>query len=188
MKTIEYLRARKDETLAIDEIIKNEFESLDEKLFNASPAPKKWSVAECIQHLNITLNIYIPQMVNVVKNKNRYLGQKENFNHSFIGKMVVKSMNPRKNNEIPMKVKTFGKLKPKSIEYEKHNVLIKFAGFQKDIINIIDGCENMSLEKPKIVTAAGPILKMRIGDALHFMIAHNRRHILQAQNVLKIID
>jgi hypothetical protein len=46
----------------------------------------------------------------------------------------------------------------------------------------------MSLEKPKIVTAAGPILKMRFGDALHFMVAHNRRHILQAQNVLKIIN
>ena len=188
MKTTEFLKARKDETLAIIEIVKIEFESLDQKLFNTIPAPKKWSVAECIQHLNITLNIYIPQMVLAVQNKNQYFGQKENFRHSFIGKMAVKSMTPKENNEIPMKMKTFKILKPDLFEYSKQEVFDRFFSFQKDIISIIDGCDQMSLEKPKIVTAAGPILKMGFGDALHFMVAHNQRHILQAQNVLKIIN
>ena len=74
------------------------------------------------------------------------------------------------------------------MEYSKVEVLNKFIKFQKDIVYAIDNCDNMSLEKPKIVTAAGPIIKMRFGDALHFMVAHNQRHILQAQNVLNIID
>lgn len=188
MKTTEFLKARKDETLAINEIIKIEFESLNQKLFNTIPAPKKWSVAECIQHLNMTLKIYIPQMLEVVKNKNKYPGQKEYFKYSLIGKMAVRSMAPKENNEIPRKMKTFKILKPKELEYSKQEVLDKYISFQKNVISLIDGVENMSIEKPKIVTAAGSILKMRFGDALHFMVSHNRRHILQAQNVLKIIN
>ncbi len=188
MTTKEFLQARKNETLMILEIIKNELEPLENDIFNTKPEPKKWSVAECIQHLNVTLEIYIPQMVLAVQNKHLYSGQKENFTHSFIGKLAVKSMTPKENNEIPMKMKTFKILKPKLIEYRNSDVMEDFMGFQSDILNIIEDADNMNLQKPKIITAAGPLLKMRFGDALHFMVAHNRRHILQAQNVLKIIS
>lgn len=188
MKSTEFLAARKSETLAINEIVANEFEILDQKLFNAKPGPKKWSVAECIQHLNITLQIYVPQLVSAVKNKHQFTGQRQIFTHSFIGKLGVNSMSPKANNEIPRKMQTFKKLKPKELEYEKREVLDNFLGFQNDIISVIEGTDNMSLEKPRIVTAAGSFLKMRFGDALHFIIAHNQRHVLQAQNVLKIID
>ena len=188
MKTAEFMTARKSETLAINEIIKNEFEILDQKLFNTAPGSKKWSVAECIQHLNLTLKIYVPQLVSGVQNKHQFIGQKENFTPSFIGKLAVNSMAPKENNEIPRKMKTFKILKPKELEYNKQEVLDIFLGYQNDIISIIEGTDNMNLEKPKIVTAAGSILKMRFGDALHFMVAHNQRHVLQAQNVLKIIN
>ena len=36
MKSTEFLAARKSETLAINEIVANEFEILDQKLFNAN--------------------------------------------------------------------------------------------------------------------------------------------------------
>lgn len=188
MKTTEFLTARKTETLAINEIIKSEFEILDQKLFNTTPGPKKWSVAECIQHLNMTLKIYVPQMVTAVQNKNKFIGQKENFTPSFIGKLAINSMAPTENKEIPRKMKTFKILKPNEIEYNNRELLDIFLGYQNDLIAVIEGAADMSLEKPKIVTAAGSILKMRFGDALHFMIAHNQRHVLQAQNVLKIIN
>ena len=162
MKTTEFLKARKNETLAIIEIIKNEYENLDPKLFNTIPAPKKWSVAECIQHLNITLDIYIPQMLDVVKNKNKYLGQNEYFRYSLIGKMAVKSMAPKENNKIPMKMKTFKILKPIEIEYSKQEVLDKFISFQKDIISLIDGAENMSMEKPKNCDRSWDFIKNEI--------------------------
>ena len=127
-------------------------------------------------------------MVTAIQNKHKFIGQKENFTHSLIGKLAANSMAPKENKEIPMKMKTFKILKPNELEYNKLEVLDIFLGYQNDVIAVIEGAADMSLEKPKIVTAAGPILKMRLGDALHFMIAHNQRHALQAQNVLKIIN
>ena len=85
-------------------------------------------------------------------------------------------------------MKTFGKLKPKISVGNKNEILDQFLNFQESILEVIEGLYDMNLTKPKIVTAAEPILKMRIGDALHFMVAHNQRHILQAQNVFKIIS
>ncbi len=187
MKTTEFLSTRTSETLALIEIVNNEFDILDEKLFNAAPGPKRWSVAECFQHLNITLKIYVPQLVFAVQNKHQFKGQKVNFKPGFIGKLAVNSTAPKENNEIPRKMKTFKILKPEEMEYSKREVLDIFLRFQQDIITTIEGADNMSLEKPKIVTAVGSILKLGFGDALHFMIAHNQRHVLQAQNVLKII-
>ena len=67
-------------------------------------------------------------------------------------------------------------------------VLKRFLAFQEDTLQIIEELKNMNLKKPKLITAAGPLVKMSIGDALHFMIAHNQRHILQAHKVLQKIQ
>ena len=188
MQSIEFLNFLKEETQRIIETVKSEFQNLNPELFNTKPSDEKWSIAECLQHLNLTLDIYIPQMMEIIKQKEKFGNQKEYFKHSFIGKMAVKSMEPKPDKSITFKMKTFNKLSPKLSKSDKNEILDIFLNFQESILNVIDGLHKMSLIKPKIVTAAGPILKMNIGDALHFMVAHNQRHILQAQNVLQIIN
>ncbi|MCG8311153.1 MAG: DinB family protein [Cytophagales bacterium] len=188
MKTVDFLEHRKKETLEIISSVKKEFAELDPNKFNTKPSPEKWSIAECFIHLNQTLDIYIPQMVKKVKDKEKYKGQNEFFKYSLVGRMAVRSMLPRPDKSIAFRMKTFGNLKPKRSEGERDKILNEFLGFQTSIIHVIEGLDGLSLTKPKIITAAGSILKMCIGDALHFMIAHNQRHILQAQNVLKIIS
>ena len=185
MLTIDFLNERKQETNNISDILRNEFEKLEPAIFFRKPSTDKWSIGECINHLNLTLDIYIPQMVKITENKHLYPNQDKEFRYSPIGKMAVRSMMPKPNKTIPFKMKTFNKLTPIYLEKDKFKVISDFLKFQESILKLIDGCEGMNLTKPKIVTAAGPILKMRIGDALHFIVAHNQRHILQAQNVLK---
>ena len=188
MLSIEFLYLRKEETQRIIETVKSEFLNLNPILFNTKPSDEKWSIAECLEHLNLTLDIYIPQMMEIIKQKEEFGHQKENFKHSFIGKIAVKSMEPKPDKRITFKMNTINKLTPKLSKSDKNEILDIFLNFQESILKVIDGLHEMSLTKPKIVTAAGPILKMNIGDALHFMVAHNQRHILQAQNVLQIIS
>lgn len=188
MKTIDFLTERKNETHDLIQLVNNEFSTLQDRLFYTKPEPKKWSVAECLDHLILTLDIYIPQMVQIIDNKGKYIGQKENFNYTILGRLAVKSMKPKKGNIIPFKMKTFKNLIPLKEGGKKQEIIERFVKFQKEIINVIGGLKDVNLEKPKIITAAGPILKMRLGDALHFMVAHNQRHILQAQNVLRKIQ
>lgn len=188
MQSIEFLYLRKKETQHLIEIVESEFLNLNPILFNTKPSDKKWSIAECLQHLNLTLDIYIPQMTEIIKQKEKFGNQNEYFKHSFIGRMAVKSMTPKPDNNITFKMKTFKNLTPVLSNSDKNEILDNFLNFQDSTLNVIGGLNKINLTKPKIVTAVGPFLKMSIGDALHFMVAHNQRHILQAQNVLREIQ
>jgi uncharacterized damage-inducible protein DinB len=187
MKSQYFLEEREKETLEIVGIVESEFSALTADQLNIKPAGDKWSISECLAHLNLTLNIYIPQMQKVVEEKEKYGIQKENFSYSAIGKMAVKAMQPKTDKSIGFKIKTFKRLNPERAEMDARATMNSFLDFQRATIEVIHGLKNTSLSKPKIITAAGPILKMGIGDALHFMVAHNQRHIVQAQKVSKII-
>jgi len=187
MKANDFLDQRRDETNVIIDTVAKEFGGIDQTLFCVKPSHDKWSIAECFQHLNLTLNIYMAQMVELVKKVEKYPRRNEIFNLSFVGKMAVKSMTPKPDNSLTIKMKTFGKLEPQQSNGEKTEILDEFNAHQQNTLEVIKGLRYMSLTKPKITTAIGPLLKMRIGDALHFMVAHNQRHIVQAQNVLKNI-
>lgn len=187
MKSEYFLEEREKETIEIIDIVKSEFSKLSSDQLNTKPAADKWSISECLAHLNLTLNIYIPQMKKVVEHKESYGIQKENFSYSAIGKLAVKSMQPKADNVIGFKMKTFKRLNPERSAIDAQTTMSEFLAFQNQTIEIIHGLKNTSLTKPKIVTTVGPILKMGIGDALHFMVAHNQRHIVQAQKVFKII-
>ncbi len=187
MKSIEFLDLRKNETVTIIETVKEVFKVLDEKAFHTKPSADSWSISECFIHLNLTLKYYIPQMVKIVHQKDKYPKQTDSFKYSILGKLAVKSMTPKPDQTIPYKMKTFVKLKPDLSEGNQHEILQEFLELQENTLDVIDHLKSMSLKKPKIVPFTGPLVKMSIGDALHFMVAHNQRHLAQAQNVLNII-
>ena len=182
------LNRLKDNTAELISIAQNQFLTMDSDVLSTKPSKDRWSILECIEHLNLTLEIYIPQMNAVVKNSEKYPVKSNVFEHSFLGKLAVKVMKPKAYDQIPYKMKTFNGLNPKNVNIDPQEEINRFIKYQNELLTIIDGLKNVNLKKPKITTAAGPILKMSIGDALHFMVAHNQRHIVQAQNVFKIIQ
>lgn len=187
MKASAFLDQRKDEINSTLAVVRNEFGPVSDQQFNLRPNPKKWSAAECITHLNLTQEIYVPQMLVVIENKDKYPPAKNEFNHSWIGRMAYRAMQPKENNVISFKMKTFSKFQPADETLEKDAILDTFIKYQMDMLEVITGLGDIDPEKPKINSALGPIFKMGIGDALRFMIAHNMRHILQAQNALSLI-
>ena len=187
MDSNEFLDLRNNETINIIENVKKVFEVLDEQVFHSKPSPESWSISECFVHLNLTLKYYIPQMVKITHQKDKYPKEKGSFTHSIIGKLAVKAMTPKPDQRIPFKMKTFAKLNPDFSVGNKHEILHEFLDFQEITVGLCENLKSMSLKKPKIVPFTGPLVKMNVGDALHFMVAHNQRHLLQAENVLKII-
>jgi hypothetical protein len=168
-------------------ITKNTFLNLDEGLLKERPLENKWSITECFDHLNLTLEIYIPQMIKVIEHPEKYTPPTEEFKHSLLGKLAVYAMEPKKDKTFRFKMKTFKNLEPQDTVVDTKNVLNDFLNYQDKTIRIIHGLRKINPAKPKIITAVGPVLKMRMGDALHFMLAHNQRHLIQAQNVLQKI-
>jgi hypothetical protein len=132
MKSQYFLEEREKETLEIVGIVESEFSALTADQLNIKPAGDKWSISECLAHLNLTLNIYIPQMQKVVEEKEKYGIQKENFSYSAIGKLAVKAMQPKADKSIGFKHENFQKVKSCTFAQIDAQVTIsQFLGFQR---------------------------------------------------------
>ena len=66
----------------------------------------------------------------------------------------------------------------------KESILI-FIEQQKLLLQILETSEKIDLGKIKIPISIAPFVKIKLGDTLRFIVYHNERHIVQAQNILK---
>jgi hypothetical protein len=146
------------------------------------PSESSWSVIECIEHLNMTGDLYLPQFYTAVRNpKNQSSSQ--SFRRGFIGRYSANSLRPD-GKKIKNKVKTFKRFTPANQTRDTPSLLNTFESQIDDLMKIIDLSQNIDIGKARITTAFGSILKFKMGDALDFVIAHIERHIVQAERVI----
>lgn len=168
--------------------ITESFKGLDSSILNKKPGPKSWSVLECIEHMNKSHGIYQRQFSEHLGSKTEDKDQPEFFKPTWIGKYLYNSMKP-KDGVIRAKMATMGKMKPdtelgKVSELQKDEVLDHFLKMQEDVQACLENAENRHLQKIKVQTEI-PLLKMRLGDAIRFIMAHTQRHMLQAERALE---
>lgn len=160
------------------QLIEQDAEALNEK-----PAEKKWSVLECFQHMNLANEIYMDQILKVVPNQQAELNLSV-VKISWLANMLIKSMKP-KDGQIRYKMKTMTRLNPKSTLSK--SVLERFIYISNQLLEIVESAKKLNLNSFKVPSAIGPMLKLRLGEALGFIVAHNSRHVLQAKNTLQAL-
>src|SRR5215510_1604769 len=70
-------------------------EGLSEDQFNWRPSPEKWSINECLEHLNVTARLYWSVLAEAV-NSARINGwfSKGPYKRTWMGRLMVRSMEP----------------------------------------------------------------------------------------------
>ena len=155
------------------------FKQLSKEELNRKPAEDKWSILECIGHLNFYSDFYLIEFESKISNaKQNYC---EYHKIGFIGNKFAKSMLPV-GDRTPMKMKTFKSKNPVQSELSL-NTLQKFISQQREIIRLIDRSRSINITKTKCRLTIKSI-KLRLGDALMFYTFHNVRHIVQASKIL----
>ncbi len=158
----------------------NEFQSLSENQLNWKPADGVWSIAECIDHLIVTNQLYFNEF-------EKQFSQKQVITdcsiapvkNKFIGKFIIKSVDP---NNLK-KVKTFDVFKPSQSNYSI-DLFKKFDDLQKGFINLLRSFNNLDLNKYIMSSPASKLIKENFCDVLEIIRLHDRRHINQAQRAL----
>lgn len=160
----------------LSEIVHTKFGSLTLKQLNWKPSPKKWSVAECLEHIYIVDGLYLEQMRDkIAKGKEA----KQAYQSGIMGRMMIKSMKNR-----IIIAKTFAIMTPTQSSYDETvitNILNRF----KEMKAIVEDARAVNIQKIKIVSVASSWIRVRLGDHLGFLIAHDERHINQALELLK---
>ena len=169
--------------------IEKSFYYLQEEDLNKKPDPRTWSISQNIEHLNLTHTHYLKQL-QALESKVKDHDIDPPFYHSLKGRFFIRGMAPKDGGVIPYKMATAKSLRPLA-EREPGAIVLQrvvFEDFMRDLSEfkrLISCFEKVDIKKQRIPTLLGPLVKLSVGDALAFLIAHMDRHILQAQKVAK---
>lgn len=170
----------------LSEIVAREFLPLSEAQLNWKAHEKKWSIAECLQHLNIVSDYYQPlfaKKLSLAIEKGQ--APAEYFTPGWMGNYSVKSVQLKEDNRLRNKMKS-----PKAYRPSSGNSLLngqaelkKYLDHQKIFIDFIAQAHKVNLNKVAVPIAIFKMISFRLGDMLRFIIYHNERHLVQAQKV-----
>ena len=147
-------------------------------ILTMAPQPGKWSFLECMAHLDLTYQDYLPRIKTAIEKGKQLKGT--HFKQGFFGKLMINSMQP-KEGQIRMKVKTFPKFTPSSTQPLDETIIDDFLANHHQFIGLIEAAMPLHGGRIRLDSAIGRTLRFRLGDCMAFLVGHNQRHWIQAQ-------
>ena len=154
-------------------------EGLSDAQFNWRAAPGRWSIAECIAHLNVAGQVYLPVIDRHIREA-RAAGRTSAgpFRYSLFGKLFVYGMEP----PARFKFKT-----PKLYAPQPEHLLLSvgpaFETLQEQLIKRLYAANGLDLGGVKIASPGYEFFKISLGQIFQITAAHERRHLYQARQV-----
>jgi hypothetical protein len=184
MTTAELIHELKTITNENIDNLKSRFCNLNEEQKRWKSIENSWNVLEIFAHLNHYAKYYHTTFKNKIT-KTRFTKPSEIFISSPLGRSAWKSMKLGNANNIKRRFKA-----PKSYNPMFDSNLIKgndieiFHDYLIELHTIIDSAQKVNLRKVKIPISISTIIRLKLGDALLFVVYHNQRHIQQALNLI----
>ena len=149
------------------------------------PEPTKWSIAECLAHLNITAAGYLPAIDAAIQRgkTGKVFGQGP-FKSGFLGSLLKWIAEPPPKFRLPAPKAI---LPPSSIT-NPTQVVAEFMRVQDEWERMAREMEGLDLKKVKCNTPLPPLPRLRLAAPIPWMLAHERRHLLQAEKVKEQIQ
>lgn len=155
-----------------------ELHEMEDDTLNWKASQDSWSVLECLEHLNLYGDFYLPTIDKSISNC-KY-PPKGLFKSGILGNYFAKSMLPEGKRN---KMKTF-KDKYPSGSMLKKNTIHKFIDQQQEMISLLNRAKSINISKAKTSITIASWLKLKLGDTFRFVINHNTRHMQQIEDTL----
>ena len=153
--------------------------ALSDAQFTWPPAPGAWSIAQCLEHLNVTARTYLPSLDEGIADAiRRGLYADGPFTYNWTGRLFVRSMEP----PVRMKVKTPTVFQP-GPDRSRHEIMAAFRAYQVQFIDRLRQANGLDLARARVTSPAWRWLRIPLGSAFALTAAHERRHLWQARQV-----
>jgi hypothetical protein len=156
------------------------FQNLPTEVLQQPGSNKGWSIAQCFAHLNSYSDFYIPRITKAIDNAPPS-NEDFNFRHSLLGRYFIRSMDPDWSKK---KFKAMTKHLPAPVD-DPHNEVARFIAHLENLLALSRQARHKKLIKTSVATSIASWLKINTGDALAFLIVHNKRHLKQARQLVK---
>jgi hypothetical protein len=174
---------------ALRETMADEFSHLSDQALTWKPKADKWSIVQCILHLEVSHKIYFHNLEKAFENASPG-AEDEVLTTTWIGRQLADSLAPTESGERRMKVPTWKALNPAGEKHPIKNPKLALDLFSKQLEQFDHLLvQNVLLEwnRIRIPTLISPLFKLSVADVIAVMIAHNERHFMQGLNVLEQI-
>ncbi len=174
------IQALKNELAATSESAKTLFFAHTENDLLRSPAKGGWSAAECLEHLTITSNSFLPTFAQAREKAVREsLHSPAPYSLDIIGRIFVKILEPPVRFGAPAPPQ-FLPATPTSAK----TTLEAFLDSQNRVMKELDQSEGISMVNVKVTSPANSLIKYNLYSAYRILTAHQRRHLAQAGKAL----
>ncbi|WP_266366184.1 DinB family protein [Tellurirhabdus rosea] len=180
MQKLELARQLQQRLQAVLDTVEREFQPLAPEQLAWKPAPGRWSIIECLQHLNLAERFYIRN----IQHKSDQLGlvqhnpTDQTVSQGLVGKALMYAVDPQAKIKLPAP----SVVQPRR-DLDVPSVLAQFVELQKLLLQLLDRAVYYDWNTTQLPTLFGNWLKIRMGDAFQMLVAHTERHLAQAMRV-----
>lgn len=147
---------------------------------NWKPAPNRWSIAQCFDHLITTHSLYLPLLRALQAGRHRSsFWERHSPLSGFFGRFLINALRP--DNLKPMK--TTSKAAPSTSEIDGR-IIERYRAHQDELIRAL--CDIPAELDPRTTIITSPLLGLitySLDDCFTILVVHSQRHLGQATRV-----
>jgi hypothetical protein len=143
--------------------------------------PARWSMAECVAHLNLTAKAFLP-LIDAAIAEARAIGgaPPARFRRDPVGWLLWRTAGP----PVRHRVRTAAAFIPEALTSEA-GLLETFAAYQAEQIEAVRRADGLPLHKVRITSPFNARLRYSLFSCLTVLPPHQHRHLWQAEQVLE---
>lgn len=169
-----------DETEKNSEAARQLVSSLSESQLNWKPAPDKWSIAQCLDHLAVTSGKFDPYFTAALAGARKKWPVRiaPAYRPSWMGGWLIKQVAPETGRNLPAP-KVFRPSESSNI----HASLESFLEQQERFIKFVRDTNGVDYNKTRLRSPVTPLMRYSLADAFVVTVVHGQRHLAQARRV-----
>lgn len=148
--------------------------------FNWRPAKDRWSIGECLVHLNISVTCTLPAFDRAIEEgrAKAKLGDGP-FRYGWFANWNVRITEPPPK----WRFKTFTMLVPPAARHARDQVLEEFMALRGQLAERVRRADGLDLRRTRVISPVSRFFRLPLGAYFQFIVAHDRRHLWQARQV-----
>lgn len=161
---------------------------LDDDQLAWSSEPRRWSLAQCLEHLVITDGLYMDKVEAVLDQapaRTAKEGAPARGHLRFLERLIVGSLGPSPKIRLPAP-KSF--LPPAPGTLSSGDSPERFDRHQERLLACLERARTVDLDRTIVTSPESALIRLRLGSAFALVEAHQRRHLEQMRRVVQHPD
>lgn len=161
--------------------VRTVFGQLSQHQLNWKAEPKRWSIAQCLDHLIRTNSLYFTVFAQARQGSTPTFWERNSPLSGFFGRFMIRVLSP----DNKRKTRTVSKSEPALGDIEE-GIVERFAEHQSSLIQQLQSLTGAELDLARTIVTSplASLVTYSLGDAITILVVHEQRHVLQAKRVM----